>query len=89
MTNFLKEDNLKIYMAKRENILPFAPLGVLIKEASGKRVSDNAKITAAKILEELTGKIIHKANLLAQNSNRKTIKTKDINLAFLQLKENL
>lgn len=76
-------------MAKRENTLPFAPLGKLIQEATGKRVSKDAKETSAKILEELTGKIIHKANLLADNSGRKTIKAKDINLAFQQLKGEL
>ncbi len=74
-------------MAKRENILPYSPIGDLIADASGKRVSKEAKITASQILEELTGKIIRKANLLAEHSKRKTIKAKDINLAFLQLKE--
>lgn len=76
-------------MTKRENILPFAPLGKLIQESTGKRVSKDAKETSAKILEELTAKIIHKANLLADNSKRKTIKAKDINLAFQQLKGDL
>ena len=76
-------------MVKRENILPFAPLGVLISEASGKRVSKDAKVTAAKILEEAVEKIVYKANLLADNSGRKTIKAKDIALAFSQVKEDL
>ena len=76
-------------MAKRENILPFSPLGVLIAEATGKRVSKDAKITSAQILEEVTSKIVHKANLLAEHSKRKTIKAKDSNLAFMQVKEDL
>ncbi|MCA9459066.1 MAG: NFYB/HAP3 family transcription factor subunit [Nanoarchaeota archaeon] len=76
-------------MAKRENILPFAPVGKLIQEASGKRVSKDARVTATQILEEIVAKIIHKANLLAENSGRKTIKAKDINLAFNQIKGDL
>lgn len=76
-------------MAKRENILPFAPIGALIVDATGKRVAKEAKTTAAKILEDLTEKIIHKANLLAEHNNRKTIKAKDIILSFNQLRGNL
>lgn len=73
-------------MAKRENILPFAPLGKFIQEATGKRVSQDAKETSAKILEELTEQIVKKAVLLADHSGRKTIKAKDIELAYKQLK---
>lgn len=73
-------------MAKRENILPFAPLGKFIQEATGKRVSQDAKETSAKILEDLTEQIVKKAVLLADHSGRKTIKAKDIELVFKQLK---
>lgn len=76
-------------MTKRENVLPYAPLGALIQDATGKRVGKDAKITAAQILEEVTEKIIRKANLLAEHANRKTIKEKDINLAYQQLKGDL
>ena len=76
-------------MAKRENTLPFAPVGKLIQDASGKRVSKSARITATQILEEVVEKIIHKANLLSENSGRKTIKAKDINLAYNQIKGDL
>jgi histone H3/H4 len=76
-------------MVKRENILPFAPLGALIQEATGKRVSKNAKETAAIILEEVTEKIIRKAVLLAEHSGRKTVKSKDVLLAFNQVKGDI
>lgn len=76
-------------MAKRENILPFAPIGKLISEATGKRVSKDARAEAGKILEELTEKIVKKANLLADHSGRKTIKEKDIVLAYQQLQGGL
>lgn len=75
-------------MAKRENILPFAPIGKLIQETTGKRVSKDAKETGAKILEELTEKIMKKAILLADHSGRKTVKSKDIILAYHQLRGN-
>lgn len=73
-------------MAKRENILPYAPLGRLIQEATGKRVTKDARVAAAQILEELTEKIIYKANLLSDHSGRKTIKSKDIILSHNQIR---
>lgn len=76
-------------MAKRENILPFAPIGKLIQDNTGKRVSKEAKETGAKILEEVTEKIMKKAILLADHSGRKTVKSKDILLAYNQLKGDL
>ncbi len=75
-------------MSKRENILPYAPIGRLIQEASGKRVSKDARITATQILEDLTEKIVIKAQALAEHSGRKTIKAKDITLAYKQLRGN-
>jgi len=76
-------------MAKRENVLPYAPIGKLIQDATGKRVSRDAKISAAELLENLTKKLIHKANLLAEHSGRKTVRAKDLNLAFQQIKGEL
>ncbi|MFW6233701.1 MAG: histone family protein [Nanoarchaeota archaeon] len=76
-------------MAKRENILPYAPIGNLISKNTGKRVSKEARKTATQILEELTQRIIKKAVLLAENSGRKTLQEKDILLAFNQLKGGL
>ncbi len=73
-------------MRKRENIIPYAPLGKFMQDTTGKRVSKDAKETAARILEELTEKIVKKAILLAENSGRKTLKAKDINLAYKQVK---
>ena len=73
-------------MAKRENILPYAVLGQLIGEATGKRVSDTARVAAERILDELTEKIMKKAILLADHSGRKTVKSKDIALAYKQVR---
>lgn len=76
-------------MPKRENILPYAPIGALIQEATGKRVSKDAKKTGAQILEGVSEKIVYKAKLIAEHSNRTTIKGKDIILAYNQIKEDL
>jgi len=76
-------------MAKRENVLPYAPIGKLIQDATGKRVSKDAKVSSAVILEDLTQKLVHKANLLADHSGRKTVRAKDLNLAFQQIKGEL
>ena len=76
-------------MAKRKNILPYLTIGTLINEATGKRVSKEARQTGADILEEVAAKIIKKSALLADHARRKTIKGKDVQLAFNQLKEEL
>lgn len=76
-------------MAKRDNILPYAVIGTLIQDATGKRVSKDAKKTGAQILEDVTEKLVKKANLLAENSKRKTIQGKDIILAYNQIKGDL
>ncbi len=76
-------------MAKRENILPYAPIGKIIQENTGKRVSKNAKIATAELLDDLTEKVIRKANLIAEHSGRKTIKAKDLTLAYNQIKGEL
>jgi len=75
-------------MAKRENLLPFSPIGALIATNTGKRVAKEARETATKLLEELTEAIVKKAILISEHSGRKTIKAKDINLAFQQIKED-
>ena len=84
----LNRIKIDVYMVKRENILPFAPIGALIAENTNKRVAKDARITAANLLEDLTEKIMNKAILLAEHSGRKTIKAKDITLAFKQLGSN-
>jgi histone H3/H4 len=86
---FLNKTNLTLYMTKRENILPFATIGDLIGENTGKRVSKDAKTAAAELLEAVTEKIIRKAALLADHNKRKTVKAKDILLAYNQVKEDL
>ena len=73
-------------MAKRENILPYAPLGSIIHEATGKRVSKDAKKISGQLMEDLTEQVVRRANLIAEHSGRKTVRGKDILLAYSQLK---
>lgn len=72
--------------ATRENILPYAPIADIIRENSGKRVTDDAVKRSAQVLEELCQKIMLKANMIAENAGRKTVKDKDILLAYRQIK---
>ena len=76
-------------MTKRENIIPYLTIGNLIQEATGKRVAKSAKETGAEILTDITEKIVKKAVLIANHSGRKTVKAKDILLAYNQLRGDL
>jgi histone H3/H4 len=68
-------------MAKRERIIPKAPVARMLVNAGAERVSDEAADAFAEALEEIGLKISEKAARIAKHSGRKTVKAADISLA--------
>ncbi|MEM2925009.1 MAG: histone family protein [Methanocellales archaeon] len=65
----------------KELELPNAPMARLMKAAGAERVSDEACVALAEVLEKYALKISREAALLAKHAGRKTIKAVDIALA--------
>lgn len=62
--------------------LPKATMGKLLKKASATRVSDDAKIELAKVLEEIGEEVGKEAVPYAKHAGRKTVKAEDIKLVI-------
>jgi len=70
---------------KNTTIIPYAPVGRLIRSAGADRVSESAGIALAEILEEYGLEISIEAIKLAEHAHRKTVKEEDIKLALEML----
>ena len=58
-----------------------APMHDLIKRAGADRVSEEGAVALGKIIEEIGIKIAKEAIVYANHSKRKTVKTRDIEIA--------
>ncbi|MGO9386911.1 MAG: histone family protein [Methanobacterium sp.] len=65
--------------------LPIAPIGRIIKNAGGQRISQGAENALEKVLEQWGEKVSRQAVKLAKHAGRKTIKAADIELAVKEL----
>ena len=65
--------------------LPVTPVGRIIKNAGAQRISEDAKYSLAKELEEMGERLSIEAIKLAKHAGRKTVKASDIELAIKNL----
>lgn len=61
--------------------LPIAPIKRLLKNAGATRISDDAAVKLAEVLEEIGEDLARNATKLAKHAGRKTVKAEDIELA--------
>ena len=68
-------------------ILPIAPVERIVRKAGADRVSEDAGIELAKVLEEYGLEVAREAISLAKHAKRTTVKEEDITLANERLKK--
>ena len=65
--------------------LPIAPIGRIIKNVGGQRVSEDAEEALEKVLEQWAEDVSIQAVKLAKHAGRVTVKASDIELAIEEL----
>jgi histone H3/H4 len=68
-------------------VLPLATMEKIIKKGGAERVSEDAKVALAEVLEEIAVQITLRAAALAKHAKRKTIKQEDIEIAKKEILE--
>lgn len=61
--------------------LPIAPVKRILKNSGAARISDEAAVELANVLEEVGDDIALRASKLAKHAGRKTVKAEDVALA--------
>ena len=74
-------------MAKRENIIPYEPVGRIMEKGGAERVSHEAKVAVADYLTDYSLAIGRLAVKYATHAGRTTVIDKDIILAEKNLKK--
>lgn len=69
-------------------ILPLAPVERVIRKAGAERVSEDAGVELAKVLEDYGMEISREAIILAKHAKRTTVKEEDIRLAVARIKKS-
>jgi histone H3/H4 len=70
--------------ARKDRIIPVAPIDRLIRKSGANRVSDRGAEKLAQILEEVGEYLAKRAHEITEHTGRKTITDKDIELAYKQ-----
>lgn len=70
-------------------ILPLAPVERIIRKAGAERVSEDAGIELAKVLEDYGIEVSREAMTLAKHAKRTTVKEEDIRLAVTRIKKSV
>jgi len=68
-------------------VLPLRPVKRIIQSAGIDRISEDANVKMAKILEDFGTEIASEAAKLAEHAKRKTLMPPDIELAFQRWKD--
>jgi histone H3/H4 len=69
-------------------ILPLAPVERIIRKAGAERVSEDAGIELAKVLEDYGIEVSREAITLAKHARRTTVKEEDIRLAVARIQKS-
>ncbi len=68
-------------------VLPLAPVERIIRQAGAERVSEDAGVELANVLEEYGLEVSREAITLAKHAGRTTVKEEDIRLAIARIKD--